>query len=147
MDYHGRHWSVTDRLTNWQTLLILKSLSQLKTLLIILLVWDLEHCKPEIIKAQKKAKITTLTKRSNFVSIHIWFVTNMRQEQTLCITLDLIWRKQQVGQKLAFYFWPKLVVCSKPSQICVILKWCSCLVKPCSNAAHQLVDHLFLLCR
>ena len=55
------------------------------------------------------AHYTTLTKHSNFVSIHIWFVTNMRQEQTLCTTLDLIWRKQQVGQKLALYFRPKLV--------------------------------------
>ena len=74
-------------------------------------------------------RYTTPMNRSRFESIHIWFVTNMRQEQTICTTLDLIWRKQQVGQKLAFYFWPKLAVCSKPSQMCVILKRCSSLVK------------------
>ena len=72
---------------------------------------------------------------SHFDRIHIWFVTNIKQEQTICTTLDLIWRKQQVGQKLAFYFRPKLAVCSKPSQMCVILKRCSCLVK------HALMPH------
>ena len=51
------------------------------------------------------------------------------QEQTLCITLDLIWTKQQVSQKIAFYFQPKLAVCSEPSQMCVILKKCSCLLQ------------------
>ena len=72
---------------------------------------------------------TTATKHSNFKSLLIWFVTIMRQEHTLCITLGLIWRKQQVRGKIAFYFRPKLAVCSKPSQMCVILKRCSCLVK------------------
>ena len=71
----------------------------------------------------------SLVNHSRFDRIHIWFVTNIKQEQTICTTLDLIWRKQQVGQKLAFYFRPKLAVCSKPSQMCVILKRCSCLIK------------------
>ena len=65
---------------------------------------------------------------SHFDRIHIWFVTKMRHELALCITLDLILRKQQVSQKIAFYLPPKLAVCSKPSQMCVILKKYSCLV-------------------
>ena len=72
---------------------------------------------------------TTPTNRSRFWVTHIWFVSNIKQEQTICTTLDLIWRKQQVGQKLAFYFRPKLAVCSIPSQMCVILKKCSCLLE------------------
>ena len=52
----------------------------------------------------------------------------MRHKLTLCITLDLILRKQQVSQKIAFYLPPKLAVCSEPSQMCVILKKYSCLV-------------------
>ena len=88
---------------------------------------------------------TTPTNHSRFKSRHIWFVTNMRQEHTICTTLDLIWRKQQVGQKLAFYFRSKLVVCSKPSQMCVILKKVFLSPRTCSNAAPQLVDRLLLL--
>ena len=40
---------------------------------------------------------------SHFDRIHIWFVTKMRHELTLCITLDLILRKQQVSQKIAIF--------------------------------------------
>ena len=50
---------------------------------------------------------------SNFVSIHIWFVSNIGLEQILCITLDLIFRKQQVSQKIAFYF---------PTETCCLLR-------------------------
>ena len=90
---------------------------------------------------------TTLTKRSNFVSIHIWFVTNMRQEQTLCITLDLIWRKQQVGGKIAFYFQTKTCCLLKTKSNVCNLKKVFLSRKTCSNAAHQLVDGLLLLCK
>ena len=44
---------------------------------------------------------------SHFDRIHIWFTiefSKMRHKLTLCITLDLILRKQQVSQKIAFYF-------------------------------------------
>ena len=93
------------------------------------------------------AHYTTLTKHSNFVSIHIWFVTNMRQEQTLCITLDLIWRKQQVGGKIAFYFQTKTCCLLKTKSNVCNLKKVFLSRKTCSNAAHQLVDGLLLLCK
>ena len=79
---------------------------------------------------------STVTKLSNFVSIHIGFVTNMRHEQTLCITLDLIWRKLQVGGKIAFYF-PTKTCCllQTKSNVCNLKKMFES-HKTCSNAAH-----------
>ena len=41
--------------------------------------------------------------------------TISKQEQTICATLDLIWRKLQVGQKLVFYF--KLKLLFAPNQV------------------------------
>ena len=89
---------------------------------------------------------STVTKLSNFVSIHIGFVTNMRHEQTLCITLDLIWRKLQVGGKIAFYF-PTKTCCllQTKSNVCNLKKMFES-HKTCSNAAQQLVDGLLLWC-
>ena len=83
---------------------------------------------------------TTATKHSNFKSLLIWFVTIMRQEHTLCITLGLIWRKQQVRGKIAFYFQPKLAVCSKPSQMCVILKRHMCCFLGCALSSCRMIQ-------
>ena len=84
---------------------------------------------------------TTATNCSCFDGLHIWFVSNRRHDRTLCITSDLIWMKQQVSQKIAFYFQPKLAVCSEPSQMCVILKKYSCLVPhaPMPHINYQIV--------
>ena len=87
---------------------------------------------------------TTVTICSNFVSRHIRFVTNMRHEQTLCITLDLIWRKQQVKGKIAFYFLTETCcLLQTKSNVCNLKKVFESR-KTCSNAAQQLVDGLLL---
>ena len=90
---------------------------------------------------------TTVTICSNFVSRHIRFVTNMRHGQTLCITLDLIWRKQQVKGKIAFYFSTETCcLLQTKSNVCNLKKVFESR-KTCSNAAQQLVDGLSLWCR
>ena len=89
---------------------------------------------------------TTVAIHSNIVSRHIRFVTNMRHEQSLCITLDLIWRKQQVKGKIAFYFLTETCcLLQTKSNVCNLKKVFES-HKTCSNAAHQLVDRFFFLC-
>ena len=79
--------------------------------------------------------------------MHTHLVCYKHDTLTLCITLDLIWRKQQVVGKIAFYFQTKTCCLLKTKSNVCNLKKVFLSRKTCSNAAHQLVDGLLLLCK